>query len=113
MNGVTQFLTQRISAIVIFLFGCYFFAFLINNPDLSYSEWIGFFQNIWTKVLATMALWMIVLHSWQGMWGVFTDYLTELTLGNKAGSVRLLCMSLLALLLLATFILGTYLFWII
>ena len=110
-SGVFQFLLQRLSAVVILLYTLFLSGFIIYNPDLSYTQWVTFFQNIWVKVFSTLTLWSIVAHTWIGLWGVLTDYLTERLMGTKGTYLRLILLLLIALVSVVMFLFGTLVFW--
>ncbi len=82
-NGVHDFILVRATAIVLTLYIIYMVGFFAISGDVTYQAWTGFFSSAFTKVFTLLALVSTLIHTWIGMWQVFTDYVksTALRLG--------------------------------
>jgi len=82
-NGVHDFILVRATAIVLTLYIIYMVGFFAISGDVTYEAWTGFFSSAFTKVFTLLALVSTLIHTWIGMWQVFTDYVksTALRLG--------------------------------
>lgn len=82
-NGVHDFILVRATAIVLTLYIIYMVGFFAISGDVTYDAWMGFFSSAFTKVFTLLALISTLIHTWIGMWQVFTDYVksTALRLG--------------------------------
>ena len=82
-NGVHDFILVRATAIVLTLYIIYMVGFFAITDDVTYEAWTGFFSSAFTKVFTLLALVSTLIHTWIGMWQVFTDYVksTALRLG--------------------------------
>lgn len=74
-TGVRDWLIQRVSAVVLGLFLIFLLAYFAANPQLDYDSWKALFAHTWMRVFAVLALLSLLLHSWVGIWTVFTDYI--------------------------------------
>ncbi len=86
-SGLSDWLVQRVTAVILLAFFVFIASKLLGG--VSYLEWRSLFDQTWMKVFALMAALSLAAHAWIGMWGVFTDYLTERLLGNKGNLLRI------------------------
>ncbi len=103
-NGLKDWLIQRISAIYFAVYSLFLLGFLIFHPQLQYSQWHSLFHCIIFQIASVIALLMLSLHTWIGIWTVTTDYLNCTVL-------RLTIQVLVFLLLLAQFLWGLTIVW--
>lgn len=75
-QGLSDWLIQRISAVVMTIYVIGLFSFLVRHPGLSYYDWLGLFTHSWVKIATILFLLSLMFHAWIGMWTVFTDYVT-------------------------------------
>lgn len=73
-NGLSDWLYQRATAIVLALYTIFFAGFLIGTGEITYATWSHLFAATWFKVFTLAAVVSAVIHAWIGMWGVLTDY---------------------------------------
>ncbi|PVZ69591.1 succinate dehydrogenase, hydrophobic membrane anchor protein [Pelagibaculum spongiae] len=73
-NGLTDWLYQRATAIVLALYTIFFAGFLIGSPEITYATWSHLFAATWFKVFTLATVISVAVHSWVGMWGILTDY---------------------------------------
>ncbi|BCE02817.1 succinate dehydrogenase, hydrophobic membrane anchor protein [Marinicellulosiphila megalodicopiae] len=73
-NGLTDWIVQRVSAVILAAYTLFIMAFFMCSVDVTYASWTGLFSNLWVKVFTLLTVFSIVAHAWIGMWTVFTDY---------------------------------------
>lgn len=102
-SGLSDWLVQRVTAVILLAF----FGFIAVRlaGGVNYSEWSALFAQTWMKVFTLLAVLSFAAHAWIGMWGVFTDYLTERLLGAKGNVLRI------GLQLLTSLSLVVYVIW--
>lgn len=89
-NGVSDWLLQRVSAVVITVYFLFLVCWLAGHKNLDFATWQGLNQLMCMKIFNTLTLAALVIHSWIGIWAVLTDYITVRLLGSKATFLRLL-----------------------
>jgi succinate dehydrogenase / fumarate reductase membrane anchor subunit len=85
-SGLSDWLVQRLSAVVLLAYTLCLGSFIVCNPDVSYEQWQGLFQTTPMRVFSMLALLSLVAHAWIGLWAVSTDYLIERVLYIKLGA---------------------------
>ena len=110
-SGVSDWVIQRITAIVLAAYTLCIFGYLIMHPDLTYAEWSAFFNNTGIRIFTMLALVSTCAHAWVGMWTVGSDYLQEHTLGKKAASLRIVYQITCILMVLTYLIWGINILW--
>lgn len=110
-SGLSDWLLQRLTAIVLFAYVLCVGGFLLLHPDLDHASWSRFFGHLAMKVFSLMALLSIIVHAWIGLWSVSTDYLTVRLMGPKATGLRILFQGVCALVLFAYFVWGVDILW--
>ena len=103
-NGLKDWLIQRVSAVYFAIYSLFLLGFIILHPQLQYREWHALFHMNLFKIASLIALLMLSLHAWIGIWTVTTDYL-------KGTALRLSVQMLVALLLLSQFVWGIMIVW--
>lgn len=110
-SGLSDFVTQRITAVIIALYTLWVLGFFIANPNVTHETLAAFFGAFWMKVFSTLALLSTVAHAWIGMWTVGTDYIRGHYFGQHSTAIRivyqLVCMAVLFLYV----VLGLQIFW--
>lgn len=104
-SGLSDWLVQRVSAVVILLYVICHATIIINTPDMDYLQWHALFADPVMKIFSLITLVALCAHAWIGMWTVATDYLTTRMLGEKATFVRFL------FLVICIGVLVVYLLW--
>ena len=88
-NGLSDWMVQRVSAVILGVYFICVMSFMIANPDLSFAEWKAYMGSAYMKIFTFLALISLAGHAWVGMWTVSTDYLTERQLGSIATPLRI------------------------
>ncbi|BBI49448.1 succinate dehydrogenase hydrophobic membrane anchor subunit [Vreelandella olivaria] len=85
-SGLSDWLMQRVSAVILALYTVFIVAFLLFNPNLDYYAWSGLFSQTWMRIFSLLAFVAIAAHAWIGLCTVTTDYLksTRLRVGAQA-----------------------------
>ena len=110
-SGLSDWLVQRISAVVILLYVICHAAIIINTPDMDYLQWRTLFADPVMKIFSLITLVALCAHAWIGMWTVATDYLTTRMLGEKATFVRFLFLVICIGVLLVYLLWGIMILW--
>ncbi|MDX1803434.1 MAG: succinate dehydrogenase, hydrophobic membrane anchor protein [Alcanivorax sp.] len=110
-NGLYDWLIQRVSAVVIGVYLIGMLGYLIGSGDLDYGTWKAFMGSVPMQIANTLLVFSVAAHTWIGLWGVTTDYLTGLTFGKAATGVRLVAQMAIALLLLVYVLWGLVMIW--
>ncbi|MCX7117217.1 MAG: succinate dehydrogenase, hydrophobic membrane anchor protein [Legionellales bacterium] len=103
-NGLKDWLIQRVTAVFFAAYALYLLGFMLWYSDLTYVEWHGLFSAMWFQIVSSIALFMLVLHAWIGIWTVTTDYI-------KSTALRLSIQMLVVVWLLAQLIWGFLIIW--
>ena len=87
-SGVTNWLVQRISAVVMTAYILFVTAYLLTNPGISYAQWAELNNLLSMRLFSLLTMASIASHAWIGIWCVLTDYVTVRLLGPKADMIR-------------------------
>ncbi|GAA3900662.1 succinate dehydrogenase, hydrophobic membrane anchor protein [Halomonas cibimaris] len=74
-NGVSDWLMQRVSAVILAVYTVFMVAYLLLHPELDYYTWSGLFEQTWMRIFSLLAFVSLAAHAWVGLWTVTTDYL--------------------------------------
>jgi len=74
-SGLSDWLIQRVSAVVLALYTLFVVAYLLFHPNLDYATWNGLFAQTWMRIFSLLAFISMAAHAWVGLWTVSTDYL--------------------------------------
>jgi succinate dehydrogenase / fumarate reductase membrane anchor subunit len=75
-NGLKDWLFQRISALFLLIYIGWVVGYMAYHPHMGYVEWQAFFHCAVMRAATVIAVLMLVIHAWIGIWTVTTDYLT-------------------------------------
>ena len=89
-SGLSDWLLQRVTAIVMAAYVVFVTFYLLANPDLQYEQWLALNGNLCMKAFNVLTVLSIAIHAWIGLWAVLTDYVTVRLLGPKATLLRIL-----------------------
>jgi len=110
-SGLYDWLLQRFTAVILLAYFLCVGAILLTSPDLDYATWKQHFDGTAMKVFSLMALVSLVAHTWIGLWGVSTDYLTVRMIGDRATAIRIIFQGGYALVLFAYLVWGVQILW--
>jgi succinate dehydrogenase / fumarate reductase membrane anchor subunit len=103
-RGLTDWLAQRISAVVMAVYSLGLIYFFLSHSELNFSDWHDLFSHGWMKVATLLVLVSLLYHAWVGMWTIFTDYVKPFVL-------RLVLHVIVFLALVAFFFEGALILW--
>ena len=89
-SGLSDWLIQRVTAVVMAVYSVFIVGYLALNPGLDYDQWVALHQCTPMRLFSLAAIVSIAAHAWIGLWAVLTDYVTVRLLGPKATPIRLL-----------------------
>lgn len=110
-SGLSDWLIQRFSAVVLAAYAIFLTVFLVMTPDLTYEIWAGLFSQLWMRVFTLLVLLSCAAHGWIGLWGVLTDYVTTRLIGCSALALRMVILTVYALITLTYLVWGCEILW--
>jgi succinate dehydrogenase / fumarate reductase membrane anchor subunit len=78
--GFTDWLTQRITAVLMALFTVAVLAQVLMPGELGYDRWAGIFAAQWMKVLTFVVIVSLAWHAWIGVRDIWMDYIKPVAL---------------------------------
>lgn len=103
-RGLRDWVIQRVTAMLIGIYTLLILGFIVTHPQLQFDEWQMLYSYSFIKVLSFLVLFSILLHTWIGMWTVFTDYI-------KIKSISLILQVLMIILLFGCLVFGAEILW--
>lgn len=88
-SGLSDWLVQRISAVVMTAYLAFVVFYLFSNPNLDYAQWVELHSSLPMRMFSLLAMLSVAAHAWIGMWCVLTDYVTVRLMGPKATALRI------------------------
>jgi succinate dehydrogenase / fumarate reductase, membrane anchor subunit len=88
-SGLSDWLVQRVSAVVMTAYLIFIVGYLLLNSDVSYQQWAGLHSGLPMRMFSLLTMLSVAAHAWIGMWSVLTDYITVRTIGPKAKAIRI------------------------
>ena len=110
-NGLSDWVIQRISAVILAVYFVGLLGFIALTPDLGYTEWQALFGSTWMRIASLAALLALCAHAWIGMWTIATDYLNNYMIGSKGTAIRLLFQAAYMLLIFIYLVWGVQILW--
>jgi succinate dehydrogenase / fumarate reductase membrane anchor subunit len=87
-SGLSDWLVQRVSAVVMTVYLIFIFGYLVCGGDVSYGDWKTLHSHFLVRLLSLFAILSLAAHAWIGLWAVLTDYVTVRLMGPKATAIR-------------------------
>lgn len=103
-RGLTDWLIQRVSAILLAIYIVGLSTYIIMHPDINYAEWHSLFAQTWMKIATILLLLALLFHAWVGVWTVLTDYVKHYVL-------NIVIQIIVVLALIAFFFIGLQIVW--
>ena len=88
-SGLSDWLLQRVSALIMSVYLVFMVGFFILNPSPSYEQWSGLHSSLAMRIFSLLTILSIAAHAWIGIWCVLTDYITVRLIGPKATPIRM------------------------
>ena len=108
-SGLTDFVLQRITAVILASYTTYVVVFFLG--DVSHASLTAFFFAPAMQIFSTLALLSTIAHAWIGMWTIGTDYLRPAHVGGFAASIRFTYQVVCILVLFVYLLWGLRLVW--
>ncbi len=87
-SGVTDFVIQRVTAIIIAAYMFCVLGFFVVNAEVTHADLVAWFSGPIMRIFTTLAVLSTAAHAWIGMWTVGTDYIREHYFGAHATVFR-------------------------
>jgi succinate dehydrogenase / fumarate reductase membrane anchor subunit len=87
-NGVSDWIIQRVSAVVLAAYTLCVLGFVLMNPQLDHATWSAYFNHTAIKIFTMLAVIATCTHAWIGMWAIGSDYLQPHLMGPSATFLR-------------------------
>lgn len=110
-TGLTDFIVQRVTAVILLAYAACLGAFFYDNAALSHETLVGFFGHPGMQIFSTLAVLSTIAHAWIGLWTVGTDYLLPGHIGRSATAVRFVYQLVCILVLFVYFAWAMDMFW--
>ncbi len=78
--GMRQWLTQRLSALVLGGYILLFIGLIMLKQPTDFAKWVYFFQPVWWRILTFIFFANLLMHAWLGVGNVLKDYIFNLQL---------------------------------
>jgi len=88
-SGLSDFVIQRVSAVVIAAYALCVLGFFLVTPDVTHARLVEYFGALPMVLFSTLAVIATAAHAWIGMWTIGTDYIRPHYFGAHATAFRL------------------------
>ncbi len=89
-SGTTDFVIQRLTAVILAAYSLCVLGYLLVNTELSHQALLQYFTNLPMQMFSTLAVLSVFAHAWIGMWTIATDYIRPHYFGRHATAFRFL-----------------------
>jgi len=110
-SGLTDWIIQRVSSVILAVYTLWITAFLLLNPGLDHATWVDFHAGTTMRLFSTLTVLALAAHAWIGMWTVGTDYIRGHYFGERATVFRFIYMAICAGVLFVFVAWSLQLFW--
>lgn len=88
-SGLSDFVVQRLTAVVLTLYTLCVLGFFLANPDVDHASLKAYFASTPMMLFSTLMVLCTAAHAWIGMWTVGTDYIRDHYFGRHHTFFRL------------------------
>lgn len=110
-SGLSDFVIQRVSALVLAAYALCVLSFFVVNEDLTHQALTAFFGSLSMQAFSVLAVLSTAAHGWIGLWTIGTDYIRPHYFGRHATVLRILYLGASALLMFLYAWWAVRLFW--
>ena len=110
-NGVSDWLIQRVTALILAAYTVFLGIWLLSSPPLTYHTWQALFESTGVQVATLVGLVATCAHAWVGVWTCGSDYLSNHLLGRHAVILRLGYQATSILILILYLLWGINILW--
>jgi succinate dehydrogenase / fumarate reductase membrane anchor subunit len=75
--GLTEWLLQRITAVIMVIFTVLFLGVYLVYGNASYEGWASLFANQFIKIVTFLTLLSLFYHAWVGIRDIWMDYIAS------------------------------------
>ena len=75
--GLTEWLLQRITAVIMVIFTIVFLIVYLIFGNASYEGWASLFANQFIKIITFLTLLSLFYHAWVGIRDIWMDYIAS------------------------------------
>ena len=68
-NGLSDWVIQRVSAVILGIYFVGLLGFMVMTPDLGYAEWHALFSTTWMRI-ASLLIFIYLVWGIQILWGL-------------------------------------------
>lgn len=110
-SGLSDFVIQRVSAVVLTVYTLCVVGFFVANPQLTHSGLVAYFASMPMLLFSTLAVLSTAAHAWIGMWTIGTDYIGDHYFGRHSTAFRLVYQAGCLMLIFVYVVWALQLFW--
>jgi succinate dehydrogenase / fumarate reductase membrane anchor subunit len=110
-SGLSDFIVQRVTAVVLTLYTLCVVGFFLVNPDMTHTKLVGYFSSTPMLLFSTLMVLSTAAHAWIGMWTVGTDYIRDHYFGKHSTAFRMVYEGGCLLILFVYVVWALQLFW--
>ena len=88
-SGLSDFVVQRVSAVIMALYTACVVGFFVATPELTHGQLVAYFGSTAMVLFSTLTVLATAAHAWIGMWTIGTDYIRPHYFGAHATAFRL------------------------
>ena len=110
-SGLTDFLIQRVSAVLLLLYAACVLGWFLVNEEVTHAGLTAWFGATPMRLFSILAVLATAAHGWVGMWTLGTDYLRPHYFGKWATACRFVYQIGTLLILFLYVAWGVFLFW--
>ncbi len=103
-SGVSDWLIQRVSAVVIGAYVLWLSGYFLMHQGLDYFQWHALMTALPMQIFTLLMLLSVAAHAWIGLWTITTDYI-------KPANIRAVSQLVLAFMTLIYFIWAVLVLW--
>ena len=110
-SGLSDFVVQRISSVVLTLYTLCVLGFYLANPGLTHAQLLSYFASTPMLLFSTLMVLSTAAHAWIGMWTIGTDYIRDHYFGRHSTAIRLFYQAGCLAILFVCVVWALQLFW--
>jgi succinate dehydrogenase / fumarate reductase membrane anchor subunit len=110
-SGLSDFLIQRVSAVVLAVYTFCVLGFFLANPGITHEQLLDYFSSLPMVIFSTLMVLCMAAHAWIGMWTIGTDYIHDHYFGQHSTAFRMVYSYGCMLLLFVYVVWALKLFW--
>jgi succinate dehydrogenase / fumarate reductase membrane anchor subunit len=110
-SGLSDFIVQRVSAVVLTLYALCVVGFFLANPGMTHERLLEYFSSTSMVLFSTLMVLSTAAHAWIGMWTIGTDYVRDHYFGKHSTAFRMVYQGGCLMILFLYVVWALELFW--